>query len=401
MGIDRMKKLKFAMRKCFIKADRKRTEEKLRRYELLAALSRDIILHMRYEDGLILEANVAAVNAYGYSREELLELTIHDLRAVETQGLTKDQMVLANERGVLFETVHRRKDGSTFPVEVSSQGATINNVRTLVSVIRDITGRKQAEAALQQAHAELEIKVNERTAELREKDRLLLQQSRQAAMGEMINNIAHQWRQPLNALGLIVQTLPVIYEMGDLNRDSLKAMEMEAMHQIMHMSRTIGVFSKYFKPDKEKIAFHVSKAIFDTITLIEGSFKQDEIIISVDVAEELIIYGYPHEYAQVILNILSNARDAFLERKVSDPTITISMGRENGKAVVTITDNAGGIPENVMDRIFDPYFTTKDPAKGTGVGLFISKTIIEKNMGGRLTSRNSGAGAEFRIEVSI
>jgi PAS domain S-box-containing protein len=131
--------------------EQKQAEEALRRYELLAGHSRDIILFMRRDDGRLLEANAAATKAYGYSREELLGLSIQDLRAPDTQALTADQMAVADSRGILFETVHRRKDGSTFPVEVSSQGATIGDTRTLISVIRDITERKGAEQALRES----------------------------------------------------------------------------------------------------------------------------------------------------------------------------------------------------------------------------------------------------------
>jgi C4-dicarboxylate-specific signal transduction histidine kinase len=125
-------------------------------------------------------------------------------------------MTAADVDGLQFETVHRRRDGSEFPVEVSSQGATIGSTRTLISVIRDITERKRAEEALKKAHDELETKVEERTAEIREMDQILLQQSRQAAMGEMIGNIAHQWRQPLNTLGLLIGMLPLMQEAGEL-----------------------------------------------------------------------------------------------------------------------------------------------------------------------------------------
>jgi signal transduction histidine kinase len=112
-----------------------------------------------------------------------------------------------------------------------------------------------------------------------------------------------------------------------------------------------------------------------------------------------VINGYPNEYSQVLLNILINARDAFLARKVDSPSIVIRVFCENGRTVVTVTDNAGGIPMKIIDRIFEPYFTTKGPAQGTGIGLFMSKTIIERNMNGVLSARNVGSGAQFRIEV--
>jgi C4-dicarboxylate-specific signal transduction histidine kinase len=264
---------------------------------------------------------------------------------------------------------------------------------------REIAVRKRIEEALQKTHAELEAKVEERTAQLREKDQILLQQSRQAAMGEMIGNIAHQWRQPLNSLALLIGMLPAMQEKGELSTRELESLEDKAAGIIQHMSRTIEDFSNYFKPDKEKIIFHAGKAVETTLCLIEDNFRSREIAIEVRSTEDPVIKGYPNEFSQVLLNILINARDAFAESGINNPKVIINMTTENGGAVVTITDNAGGIPEEIINKIFDPYFTTKGPERGTGVGLFMSKGIIEKNMGGRLSARNTGKGAEFRIEV--
>ena len=234
---------------------------------------------------------------------------------------------------------------------------------------------------------------------LHERDQILIHQNRLAAMGEMINYIAHQWRQPLNALSFIIQSLAMEYETGELTEEYLKSIEGKAMKTICHMSQTINDFRNYFKPDKEKVYFNVGQAVSNTLSLIDGSFKSLDIGIEINVSDDPIINGYPNLYLQVLINILSNAIDAFSERKSSDPRVTISLSTEKDKTVVTIADNAGGIPEMVMEKIFEPYFTTKGPDKGTGIGLFISKNIIEKNMGGRLTVRNTCNGAEFRIEV--
>jgi len=219
-------------------------------------------------------------------------------------------------------------------------------------------------------------------------------------MGEMIGNIAHQWRQPLNTLGLIIQELPMNYELGVFTKEHLDASVSRAKQVIYHMSQTIDDFRNFFRPDKEKIPFKINDAIARTIPLIDGSFREQQITIATDAPDEIFIHGYQNEYSQVILNILANARDAFVERPTDLPRVVlIRLYRENDRAVLTITDNAGGIPEEILGKIFDPYFTTKGPDKGTGVGLFMAKTIIEKNMNGILSARNSGDGAEFRIEV--
>ena len=284
--------------------------------------------------------------------------------------------------------------------DVTDMTQRVHNYRKLHDqALLHIEERKKAEKALEKLNEELENRIVERTAELREKDQILLIQSRQAAMGEMIGNIAHQWRQPLNALGLKVQQLLLNYDLGEFTREYLGKSVLQSMEIIRHMSQTIDDFRNYFRPDKEKVEFKVHEAIANTLSLIEDSFKYMHIGIEVVEKDDPVIFGYRNEFAQALLNILNNARDALTEGNTDDPRVTITICGEGDRAVVTISDNAGGIPEDIMDKIFDPYFTTKGPQAGTGVGLFMSKAIIEKNMGGRLAARNIANGAEFRIEV--
>ncbi|MBJ6751234.1 sensor histidine kinase [Geomonas anaerohicana] len=292
--------------------------------------------------------------------------------------------------------------------------------RQVAILCNDITDRKRTESELRQAKDELEVRVQERTEELtralqslrseteerlrgaeelRAKEQQLMQQSRMAAMGEMIGYIAHQWRQPLNALALIVQETYTLYKMGQLHDEVFNTSTAQAMRVIRQMSHTIDDFTSFFKPDKQKVPFSVQDILAKTIKLVDASFRHANVAVSVIPQDDTAVEGFPNEFSQVLLNLLMNAKDALLERNVREPAIAIRIFRENGKAVTTITDNAGGIPEDLMERIFDPYFTTKGPDKGTGIGLYMAKAIIEKHMGGRLSVRNVGGGAEFRIEV--
>ncbi|GFO59988.1 hypothetical protein GMST_23130 [Geomonas silvestris] len=269
---------------------------------------------------------------------------------------------------------------------------------------------EQSRATLALQHEELErtyFDLEEETAqrvaaleELRDKERMLLQQGRLAALGEMLSNIAHQWRQPLNELGLIVQELPMMYDKGSFDADYLKGNVQKFMKVLAHLSKTIDDFRNFFRPDKEKTTFPVQQVLENTLGLIQESFRQLDIHIEVQASGQATVYGHPNEFSQVILNILFNARDAFLARRENGPReIAIRICEEAGKAVLTIADNAGGISEEIIDKIFDPYFTTRGPEQGTGIGLYMSKIIIEKNIPGRLSVRNTGEGAEFRIEV--
>ena len=255
-------------------------------------------------------------------------------------------------------------------------------------------GKKQ----LEEINRTLEVRIAKAVEELRQKDQMLILQDRLSVMGEMINNIAHQWNQPLNALGLIVQQLPFYHETGTLTTELLNENTQQAMKQIKHMSRTINDFRNLFKVDKETIVFGANEVITRTLSLVEKTFEDQTITISFQPEGNPMATGFPNEYSQVLLNILLNARDALVEHKVADALISIHSLAEGNKSVVTITDNAGGIPKEIIDKLFDAYFSTKGD-KGTGIGLFMSKAIIEKSMGGRLTVRNIGDGAEFRIEV--
>ncbi|ACH39131.1 sensor ATPase, GAF domain-containing [Citrifermentans bemidjiense Bem] len=235
--------------------------------------------------------------------------------------------------------------------------------------------------------------------ELARKERMLLQQNRLAALGEMINNIAHQWRQPLNELGLIVQELPIMYDRGDFNKEYLRESVAKFMKVLSHTSKTIDDFRTFFKPDREMVPFRVTEVVDKALSLVAESLKHLEIKVTVHSVDDPAIMGHPNEFSQAILNILFNARDAFKERSISCRQIEIRIFLEDETAVVTIGDNAGGIPEEIMDKIFDPYFTTRGPEQGTGIGLYMTKMIIEKNIPGKLSVRNTEKGAEFRIEV--
>lgn len=234
--------------------------------------------------------------------------------------------------------------------------------------------------------------------ELREKERLLILQSRQAAMGEMVGNIAHQWRQPLNALSLIMHYIEDSVEEGNGERAEIARHGMDLIH---HLSHTIDDFRNFFRPDFQMTRFNLKERIDKTLVLASHGMKAENIQIEVDVRDDVIATGYPNEYCQVLLNILNNAVDALEEKNVQSPRIRVRAFAEGSMAVTTITDNAGGIADSIIGRIFDPYFTTKSAEKGTGIGLYMSRAIIEERMNGTISARNLEEGAEFRVEIPV
>jgi PAS domain S-box-containing protein len=276
------------------------------------------------------------------------------------------------------------------------------------TMITDITGLKQAEEKLRQKKKQLEdlnrtleMRVQEEVEKNRNKDILLIHQNRQAALGETLDHIAHQWKQPLNALSLITGSLKDEASSGKLTDKILHENTDTILGLVDHMAQTINVFRDFYRPEKERTVFFIKEAIDKALSFIKPALRFDSIEVDFEADPLLAAYGYPKEYAQVFLNILSNAREACKESGVEKPKISIRALAENGKAVVTVTDNAGGIPEATLDRVFDLYFTTRESSGGTGIGLHMSKNIIEKNMGGILSVRNSGCGAEFRIELGL
>jgi len=236
--------------------------------------------------------------------------------------------------------------------------------------------------------------------ERKEQHDILIQQARFALMGEMISNIAHQWRQPLNAVGLVLQKMSLFHHQGLLDQKKLDENVDNGMEIIFGMSQTIDNFRDFFNPNQEKEIFSVVEAINAAYNIVRGSYISNSIEYSLETDfVELQTEGYMNEFSQVILNILSNAQDSLLELKVANPSVKIKIIKEDRKTIITISDNAGGIPEAIAEKIFDPYFTTKKMGEGTGIGLYMSKMIIEEHMHGNISFANKDGGVCFRIEI--
>ncbi|MEA3373210.1 MAG: ATP-binding protein [Campylobacterota bacterium] len=234
---------------------------------------------------------------------------------------------------------------------------------------------------------------------LKERETLLFQQSKMAEIGEMIANIAHQWRQPLAIINTIVAIAKEKNQLELLNKEELAKKLEEMEKNIIYMSTTIEDFMNFFRPDKIKNEFSIRKAVSNALHILSASLNENRIDIKIEGDHSLVVNGYLNEYTQVILTILSNAQDALLHSQVSEPKISITFYKHNGKTILEIADNARGIPDENIGRIFDPYFTTKHQSIGTGLGLYIAKMIIEKSMGGSLHATNTPEGAKFIIGV--
>ncbi len=275
--------------------------------------------------------------------------------------------------------------------------ATVLLSKVAVFLKLDQQKRSLAEALeqLRTLNETLEHRVKEEVGKNLEQERILVQQSRLAAMGEMIGNIAHQWRQPLNALGLLLTNIKDAHDFNELDAAQVGNFTNKGRQLLDKMSITIDDFRNFFKPNKEKQVFSIKAVVADTLSILELSYKNHNITVTTDIEQDVSLLGYPNEYGQVVLNLLTNAKDALINQDMPDRSIRIRIALEGENACLCVTDNAGGIPADILPKIFDPYFTTKE--KGTGIGLYMSKMIIESHMNGRIEARNAAEGAEFRV----
>jgi signal transduction histidine kinase len=292
-----------------------------------------------------------------------------------------------------------------------------------VMLARTLLENQHIESALREAKEGLERTVAERTAELRassmrllelnavldervqeevtnnrKKDLILIQQSRLAAMGEMVHNIAHQWRQPINTLGLILANIRDAYAYNDLTKEFLDEEMTTGRQLIDQMSKTIDDFRNFFRPDREPQPFEVGQAVENALSVMQASLNNNFIIVEKALPPGITVSGFPSQFAQVVLNILTNAKEAIRQNDRQDGRIEIALRVGDDMAILTICDNGGGIPPDALPRIFDPYYTTK--TQGSGIGLYMSKMIMD-HMGGEITAYNAGKGAEFTLTLPL
>ena len=237
--------------------------------------------------------------------------------------------------------------------------------------------------------------------ELQETNKILLAQSKQAAMGEIIGMIAHQWRQPISVISMAVNNIIIDMELDDLKEESIKECSSEVLNETKYLSQTIDDFRNFFKPDREKEIFLIQDLLDDIYRLIGKSFENNDIEMNFLGDMNIEIKTYKNELLQVFINILNNAKDALVASRAELRKATLHTYKKGDSIIFEFCDNAGGIKEEIMDRIFEPYFSTKDEKNGTGIGLYMSKTIMEKHILGSIWAQNRDNGVCFILEVPI
>ncbi len=355
--------------------------------------------------GLENPADLLGRNVFEFLSPEDIEKAKATLSA-----LISDQPAFINQQ---FKTV--RKDGDTFYQETNASLLYDNQQIPygITLITRDITERKVTEKRLlslnqqlkekslqlSELNKSLEKRIWEEVETNREKDRMLILQSRQAAMGEMIGNIAHQWRQPLNTINLIIMDLLDAFKHNELDEQYLQNSYQEVNRVVQGMSRTIDDFRNFFHPYKEKRIFDINDVVDQSLSFTQAMLKANDVSTSFHRNGEIYTTGYPNELIQALVNIINNAKDALAQNPKNSKQVKIHSYRRDNRVRIEIMNNGRQITSGNMEKIFDPYYSTKPEGQGTGLGLFIAKTIIEKNMQGKLTAHNTSEGVCFMIEL--
>ena len=379
-------------------------------YNLIYNKAGNAILMIDKDTNKFINCNYEAVKMLKYnSIKELLNLHPSQL-SPEYQPDGKKSENKANEMiskaiknaSNSFEWKHTRSNGENFWVDVVLTPIKIDNKDILHVIWKDIDNRKKTEEELEKLNKTLKSKVQKAIEKTKKQQEHLEQQNRLVQMGEMISMIAHQWRQPLNTISAASINLSLLSSMNMLEDPKIQKESKFIQKQCQQMSSTIETFMEFVKPSKNSTEFKITHVFNSIMSIISEQFKNRNINISIiEKKQNITIYGYENLLEQVVLNILSNARDALDELNIENKYINITLDIINEIPIITIEDNAGGIPNDISKKIFNPYFTTKEQGKGTGIGLYMSLDIMKKSFNGDLTYNPTIDGSCFNIICGI
>ncbi len=322
------------------------------------------------KNGFIQNMNQSLLDILGYENKDEL---IGNLATGILIPTSKEKFIKYNSK-IFQEISIITKNGDIIPVIIKIKDITFSNEEYKMVSILDLS-------------------------ELKEKERMVVLQSKHSAMGEMISMIAHQWRQPLACVSSIVNRIKLKNNMNKVDKEFLNTVLDEMNDYIQYMSNTIDDFRNFFSIDTKKELISLPEIVLNVQKLINKSFDSQNINIEIEYSELTKRYLFKNELVQIVLNILNNSRDAFLERNVQNPQIKISFFEDESSQNIFIEDNAKGIDEKIITNIFDPYFSTKSKKNGSGLGLYICKTILEKDDQGTIKVENKNDGVLFSIVI--
>ena len=377
--------------------------------------------------GIITFVNDEFCKISGYTREELIG---------KNHNIVRDPSVPASSFKLLWDTIkakktykstvkNRKKDGTVFYVNTTVIPILDKNgeIEEFIAIRYDVTKEvflkkelEEKELQLKQLNKDLEKKVQIQTSQLlelnqtlelrvqeeiaknEEKQKIMFWQSRLASLGQMLANVAHQWRQPLTQLNLNIYNMKKASLKDD--KDEVLDFYNESKNVIQNMSTTIDDFTNFFKPEKEKKYFDLKQSINEAIGILEKMIAKEQITIELH-CQKIILLGIANELSQVIINIIQNSKDAFRDNSVTEKKILISTKKTEQFVIIEIQDNAGGVEAEIIDKVFEPYFTTKHSSSGTGLGLFMSKMICEQGFNGTINLINNKDGILLTIKIPL
>lgn len=344
------------------------------------------------EEGMFIYANKFFQTMMEYTMEELYKESCISLSSPEYAEPSRTAVQKAIEEGIVerFRKICVTKSGKQ--INASMSLSYIKSTNEIVMITSDITEDIKYQD-------DLKRRINQEVKKRTKQYEIMCHQSRLASMGEMIEAIAHQWRQPLNSLSIIIQGLRHLSNSESFDFKLLNEIENEMINKINFMSETIDDFSNFFKTSKEKRYFNLLDSVKDTIRLVDIQLKNENIKLTINIEDgvNLEFFGLENEFRQALLNIIDNSLDVLASKKQHNSFINIDIAQNENFIELNISDNAGGISSKNLQKIFKPYFTTKK--EGNGIGLYMSKMIIEQNMKGNLSVRNSQNGAVFTISL--
>lgn len=391
------------------------------------AIEKSNIISKTDIQGVITFANDEFCTISGYSRDELIGKNHNIVRHpdVEDEKFKLLWDTITNKRIYKDTVKNMAKDGSTFYVNTTivpildKDENIIEYVAIRYDVTKEVLLREELlkkEKEYEELNKELEKRVQEQTKELKElnrtleqrvqeetakneeKQRVMFWQSRHASLGQMLANIAHQWRQPLTELSLAIFNAKKAAQ--NENADDFLKFYDESKHIIKNMSETIDDFTNFFSPDKVKHYFNISESIKESMVLLENVLNDEMITVKTSL-KDIEVLGISNELTQVIINLINNSKDAFIYNSILLREINILTKQEKGFALIEVHDNAGGIAKENLDKIFEPYFTTKHKSRGTGLGLFMSRMICEQGLNGTLDVKSKKNITTFIIKIPL
>jgi len=374
--------------------------------------------------GIITFVNEEFCNISGYSQDELVGKDHNIVRHPDVPESTFSRMWQAILSGQTYKSTVKNltKDGKTFYLNTTitpvldAQG----NILEFIAIRYDVTREVELKLALEEKEKELrqlnrtlehrvatqtrelyllnkdlEKRIREEVSKNEEKQKILFAQSRFASLGQMIANIAHQWRQPLTELNLSIFGLKNALSATD--QEERERYYLEAKQTIQSMSQTIEDFQNFFNPDKAVAPFNPVESFHDALSLIKNDLKKEKISLRTSLCKDAQLIGVSNELTQVLVNLLQNAKEALFSSNTQEKSISVYISKGTSEIAISVQDNGNGIPEENLERIFDPYFSTKHASQGTGLGLFMSRMIIQQSFRGSITATNTDAGAQFDI----